>query len=97
MFPHTITGVSTFVKRQEAASSFESPIGALDSSPGRRQRQEPLRPPWVSVLTNSYPLSQHLFRVGGRGRGWGPEGLDVEVSRFVPTNTATTTKRMIQD
>ncbi len=59
------------MKRQEVASSFESPIGALDSSPGRRQRQEPLRPPWVSVLTNSYPLPQHLFRVGGEGEGEG--------------------------
>jgi hypothetical protein len=92
------------VKRQEAASSFESPIGAFDLSPirappaaGARERRPRCGRPG-SVLPRISTLSPNAFSVlGERARVRGPEGVDIEDSRFAPTHSERATKRMIRD
>ena len=62
-----VPGDWTFVKRHEAASSLRSPSRASDSSPGCRQRQEPLAALWVGIPTIC-SLSPNTFPcVGGEG------------------------------
>ena len=62
------SGAWTFVKRQEVASSLWSPSRASDGSPGRRERQEPLAAPWVSIPTICSLSPNTFFVLGERAR-----------------------------
>ena len=85
------------MKRQEAASSFESPWGrrtpAQGAACGRSRGGRP-----GSAFPRMSTLSPNTFPVlGERARVRGLEGANSRNRRFVPTHLNRTTKRLIRD
>ena len=77
----------------------ESPGRASEGSPGTRG-QEPVAPPWVSVPTNSSPLSPNrppLVDSGGEVRRGGPLVAERRASRFVVCVSPSATKREFRE